>query len=215
MTDWQALRRIMPNPKVPDVVTNWGHISESWGKEFPPDYREFMNLYGVGEIEDCLSILEPEPQGQGANPKGNKMVAETRNAEFAWTHIGRGSQVAVADPYLIAWGLSVSADILCWDAAGDDPAMWPVLMVSSDLGEWRRYDCGMVDFLLKLFRSDFEEYPLSDSSLLGLGAVTFLPQSEVQRLWRAGLDPWTGESDPYADMYPPVPAEELGWSKPE
>jgi hypothetical protein len=67
---------------------------------------------------------------------------------------------------------------------------------------WRRYDCPMVDFLLGVLRADFDECPLGGTNIWGNASVTFLPPSEEDRRLKVGLDPWTGEPDPYAGLYP-------------
>ncbi|MDH2387248.1 hypothetical protein QCN29_00295 [Streptomyces sp. HNM0663] len=53
----------------------------------------------------------------------------------------------------------------------------------------------MVEFLLRIFRADFPKCPISDTSLWGNFNPRFLHIREEQRLWDAGLDPWTGEVD--------------------
>ncbi|MDQ1008828.1 hypothetical protein QFZ82_003313 [Streptomyces sp. V4I23] len=95
-------------------------------------------------------------------------------------------------PRLIAWGSDAAADILCWDASGDDPASWPVLVYNRGKGVWRRYDCGMVEFLVRVMRAEFPACPLSDLSLWGSHPVLFLSQSEEERLLEQGLDHWAG-----------------------
>ena len=85
--------------------------------------------------------------------------------------------------------------------AGDDPARWPVVVRDQRRRYlWRRYDCGMVEFLVRTLHARLDECPLGDLSLWGKASVTFLTQSEEQRRLKAGLDPWTGEPDPYAGM---------------
>ncbi|SOD84263.1 hypothetical protein [Streptomyces sp. Ag109_G2-15] len=59
----------------------------------------------------------------------------------------------------------------------------------------------MVEFVSRLLRADFDECPLGDLSLWGRQSATFLTESEKQRLVKEGLDPWTGEPDPYAGMF--------------
>jgi hypothetical protein len=47
----------------------------------------------------------------------------------------------------------------------------------------------------------FDECPLGGLSLWGKASVTFLTWAEEERRLKAGLDPWTGEPDPYAGMF--------------
>jgi len=58
-----------------------------------------------------------------------------------------------------------------------------------------------VQFLVRVLRGDFDECPLGDLSLWGREPAVFLNRHEEDRMWKAGLDPWTGEPDPYAGMF--------------
>lgn len=189
----------MPPTAESDTSVDWERMSESWGKEFPSDFRHFIEVYGAGTIANYLSILKPEPKG--IEPGSDDMLMETVNARNAWAREPKSPELMGTDPELIAWGLDSSSDILCWDASGDDPGAWPVLVRSRDDNLWSRYDCGMVEFLVRILRADFADCPLGDVSLWGRHPVTFLNQREYQRLLKAGLDPWTGEPDPYAGMF--------------
>ncbi|MGW5658907.1 SMI1/KNR4 family protein [Streptomyces sp. NPDC003758] len=202
VTDWETLLRLMPPSAESDASADWGRMRESWGKEFPSDYKQFIEAYGAGSIENYLVVLAPEAKEERLATEGDGMVHETANAEAAWARgEERSPELAAATPELIAWGADASSDILCWDASGDDPDTWPVLVRNRDDNLWSRYDCGMVEFLSRMLRADFDECPLGGLSLWGKQPATFLNEREEKRLLRQGLDPWTGEPDPYAGMF--------------
>ena len=198
---WEALVRLMPPTAESDTSVDWDAMRDAWGKEFPPDYRRFIEVYGAGTIEDYLVVLGPEPKGGRPKVELSGMLHETANAESAWAREPKAPELAGAAPELIAWGADASSDILCWDASGDDPSTWPVLLRSRDDNLWRRYDCGMAEFLSRMLRADLDENPLGDLALWGVQPATFLNEREEQRRLKQGLDPWTGEPDPYAGMY--------------
>jgi hypothetical protein len=58
----------------------------------------------------------------------------------------------------------------------------------------------MADSLRRLMTADGAECPLSDLSLWG-HVGTFVHHEEQERRFHAGLDPMTGEPDPYAGMF--------------
>ncbi|WP_374985674.1 hypothetical protein [Streptomyces fradiae] len=60
------------------------------------------------------------------------------------------------------------------------------------------YDRGMVEFLTRLLHADFDACPMTDVSIWGDPAPLFLHPREEDRLREMGLDPWTGEPDPFA-----------------
>ncbi|MFY1577485.1 hypothetical protein ACN26Z_21560 [Verrucosispora sp. WMMD703] len=197
-----ALRRMMPPPIGPDVAVDWGRMSRAWGKQFPADYRQFMDVYGPGTIAEFLVVKQPEPREVLSGAAAGGMVCETANAEAAWTEFRKEPTLAEVNPMLIAWAVSASADILCWDSSGDDPDGWPVLVWNRDDTAWRRYDCGMVEFLRRVLEAEFEECPLSGTNVWGIATAKYLTFGEETRLRKAGFDPWTGEPDPYAGMFP-------------
>jgi hypothetical protein len=205
--DWETLLRLMPPTTENDTSVDWARLRESWGKEFPADYRQFIGLYGAGTAGTIggygyLVIEDPEPKGELRESATGGMLHETANAEYVWATVRKSPQLAGTSPELIAWGADASADILCWDASGEDPSTWPVLVYNRGDSLWRRYDCGMVAFLLRVLQADFDDCPLGGTDLWGNASVTFLTLREQQRLLKTGLDPWTGEPDPYAGMYP-------------
>ncbi|MFI6263191.1 hypothetical protein [Micromonospora sp. NPDC051006] len=202
MADLEMLRRMMQAPAGPETAVDWGRLTGSWGKEFPADYRQFMEVFGPGTIQDFLVIVQPEPKEAASVDATGGMVHETANAEMAWTEFRKEPALAEVEPLLIAWGVSSGADILCWDASGNDPDDWPVLVWNRDFTAWRRYDCGMVEFLRRVLEAEFGGCPLSGTNIWGVATVRYLTLGEEMRLLRAGLDPWTGEPDPYAGMFP-------------
>lgn len=194
MDAMETLRGLMPPTAETDTSVDWARIRESWGSDFPGDYRRFIETYGAGTAENYLSVLKPEVKGE--EPARDGMLMETLNAEDAWEEVPKSPELSAASPELIAWAVDASADILCWDASGDDPDRWPVLVCARDDDLWRRYDCGMAEFLSRVLRADFDECPLGDLSLWGKTPAKFLNKREDLRLWRQGLDPWTGNPRP-------------------
>lgn len=198
VTDFDALRRLMPPPDDPGLSVDWDRMTKSWGTPFPADYRAFIDLYGTGTIENHLVVVRPEPKDA---PSDSGMVNETATAHLNWPRGSKAPELAGAEPALITWGVNESPDLLCWDASGSDPDSWPVVVFAADDVQWRRYDCGMVGFLRRVFDAEFDESPLSATTLWGLGSAKFLTVAEQMRLLRAGLDPWTGKPDEFAGMY--------------
>ncbi|MGA5216219.1 hypothetical protein ACPCAE_09080 [Streptomyces cinereoruber] len=190
MTDLETLRRLMPPKAAPETSVDWARMSESWGTEFPPDYRAFMEVWGPGAIADFFQVQVPEPKAEELSSPYGGMLVETLTAEDAWASFGKEPELEGARPRLIAWGSDAAADIVCWDASGDDPSAWPVLVHHRGKGIWQRHDCGMVEFLVRVLRAEFPANPLSDLSLWGRHPALFLSESEEERLLEQGLNPW-------------------------
>lgn len=95
------------------------------------------------------------------------MVQETLTAEITWDSADKSAELEGTSPRLITWGVDSSADLMCWDASGEDPAAWPVLVFNRGDALFRRYDCGMAEFLTRVMLGDFPECPLGDDTLWG------------------------------------------------
>lgn len=199
MSWMDALRQLMPShPEAGDAV-DWTAVERSWGTGFPRDYQEFITLYGEGAVDDYLSFLLPESRtAEGVKPTFQGMEAETLNALHFWQYKAPEES---GQSGLIAWGVDSSADILCWRVTGSDPDAWPVVVWNQDDGVWLAYPCGLVEFLCRVFRAEFDECPLGSVNLWGNASPRFLHRDEEARLRSQGLDPCTGEPDPFAGMF--------------
>ncbi|MFF1379897.1 SMI1/KNR4 family protein [Streptomyces sp. NPDC058308] len=186
LTELKRLTSLLPPPGEPTNVS-WAGTEESWGSRFPADYVAFMDLYGPGAIEDCLVVLGPEVQN---DEPGDGMSSESRTARVTWDREPKRLFTPSAAPRLVAWGVTDSADVLCWDAASGAPEEWPVVVWNNDDGRWTRFECGMVQFLGDLIEGLAEPCPPGAESLSGAQIARFLAKAEEDRLWAQGIDPW-------------------------
>ncbi|MFE5538748.1 hypothetical protein [Streptomyces sp. NPDC056492] len=56
--------------------------------------------------------------------------------------------------------------------------------------EWRLYDCGMAEFLVRVFGAKFPGNPLSGTPMWGVALPRFLTYQEEKRIAASGQDPW-------------------------
>jgi hypothetical protein len=182
---------------------DWPEMEQSWGVKFPDDYRGFMRIYGHGGIEDAFSIAAMDTM---EHPDSASSVArETANARGLWEPAPAPRGAGTGPHPVIAWGVTVGADIVCWNVKDADPNRWGTAVWRRHAHpHWEFHKCGMVEFLILLLSRGFSECPLSDASLWGAAPVKFLHWREEGRLVREGIDPWTGEPDPYAGMFGPT-----------
>jgi hypothetical protein len=199
-SELETLLGLMPPVTASDTDVDWDRMAQSWGRSFPLAYRRFIEVYGAGTIQANLTISRPEPKGPPGDDSGD-MRADTALAEVLWAESRKAPDLSGATPRLITWGVDSSGDHLCWDTTDEDPERWPTLVFNRGDSLWRRYDGGMVEFIVRVLRADFPECPLGDLSLWGRKSALFLNRSEYARRLREGHDPWTGEPDPYAGMF--------------
>ncbi|MER6633818.1 SMI1/KNR4 family protein [Streptomyces sp. NPDC000987] len=199
------LRELMPPHDGAGDSVDWQEAERVWGVTFPQDYKEFVATYGEGEVDAFLTFLVPEwaeiPVPSGA------MAQETAVARRIWLEDPPAGHGSLATPPVIAWGVSARADLLCWVIGEQDPGLWPVAVWSRGANAWHVHDCGMLEYLVRLFRGEFDNMWADDRPR------RFVHVREAQRLLAAGIDPDTGEPNPYAGMFgfgPPSPGSTQG-----
>ncbi|MBU8553864.1 hypothetical protein IMX12_34460 [Streptomyces sp. Babs14] len=197
-----ALTMVMSPQEGADEQVDWDAMRRAWGVDFPSDYIAFMGTYGAGGIDDALSVLAPETNTQPPDGPGfGSMTGETAIMRQIWESEGAPDGVVAGPNHVLAWGVSCGADILGWLTIDENPNKWPVIVWERHgWPHWKVYDCGMTEFLRRLFTKGFDECPLSDASLWGKLTPHFLHWREEQRRWESGIDPYTGEPNPYFGM---------------
>jgi hypothetical protein len=202
--DLNALVDLMPPPGDAGDDIDWPAADAQLGTPLPADYRAYIGVYGAGSVGGYLSILLPVPvQGPVWTQPG--IADETGNLRLTRRHATDVPDGELSPASLLCWGVgSANPDLLGWVMTDVDPDRWPVLVrprhVQPNAPTWLRYDCGMVTFLVRLLRGEFDRCPLSDAALWGHPAPYVHWRLQQQR-FQDGLDPITGEPDPYADMF--------------
>jgi hypothetical protein len=166
-TDLDALLRLMSPPQDGGTAVDWEAMAQSWGRPFPPDYRRFIEEYGAGTVQGFLVVDAPQLKVPLEEAGLDGMVQETLTVEGAWELADKSPELEGTSPHLINWGVDSAADMMCWDASGEDPTAWPVLVFNRGDDLFSRYDCGMVEFLTRLLRGEFPKSPLEDVDLFG------------------------------------------------
>ncbi|RSN55499.1 hypothetical protein DMH01_32665 [Amycolatopsis sp. WAC 04182] len=181
----------MPDDHGADERVDWAAVEARLGTSLPGDYQAFMAVYGGGAV-DNLVVLPPLPTGSGWS---GSISEHTRQLRDLWEIDGGGSGVP------LPWGTGCNGNELGWLMTDPDPDRWPVVVWRRhESPRWALFECGMAEFIRRLMTADFDECPLSDLSLWGR-VSSFVHYQEQQRRFQAGLDPMTGEPDPYAGMF--------------
>ncbi|MFD8081545.1 hypothetical protein ACFV4F_07585 [Kitasatospora sp. NPDC059722] len=194
-----ALTAVMSPRDGADEQVDWTAVGQAWGVGFPSDYMAFMAVYGAGGVDESVGIHVPEATTQPPEGPGfGSMAGETAIMRRLWSDDGGPAGVDATPASVIAWGTSSGADMLGWLTTGSDPDTWPVLVWKRHGSpQWQIHDCGMTEFLRRLFTRDFADCPLSDASLWGDPSPHFVHWREERRRYEAGIDPYTGQLLPW------------------
>lgn len=172
-------------------VVNWNAVEAVYGHPFPADYRAFVAAFGQGSIEEMVGIRIPavtseERYEYRVSPLAPHALADEAVSE--WDASSRTGEYRLED--LLIWGETAAADTLAWIAADPAPGRWPVAVYKRSRAAWSVYPGGMADFLLRLLRDGFEEWPISDTSLRGIPEPRFLHDKDEETMWESGTNPW-------------------------
>ena len=159
----ETLAQQMPPTTLAQPVRDvpWGEASQLIGFDFPEDYQQFIALYGSGSISNDLGISMPWlvngpdhlPERDGF---GVYMVRVEKMSSLNQFH----DRVPERWPFsfwpapngLLPWARNSRYGYLLWLTTAADPNAWTC--VAWNQLEWRTYDCGMVDLLIRLVSGD-------------------------------------------------------------
>lgn len=157
------LTSLMTPPAGGGDVIDWAVLAGQ-GVILPADYREFVAVHGAGDIDGVFQIVTPrrldlrirerEAAGDAADRAAYLMSVRLDASLEQWRpweqeredDEGRPETVKV-----VVFGTGLDGEVAFWECCSDDPDAWTVLMFKRqhnfDESGWRRFDCGMVDFL--------------------------------------------------------------------
>ncbi|MEV7783627.1 hypothetical protein [Kitasatospora sp. NPDC088351] len=147
---------------------SWDRAQEEAGLGFPSAYREFVDVFGAGEVRGDLGVLDPLLRPGGAAGEGgiSRMVRRTTEDIGLQFRAMREESFDLC-PYpvypeaggLLVWAGNYNGDICFWLTEGDDPDCWPVIVWHRGRfpDAWSRYDVGMVEFLLLVVAGETPE----------------------------------------------------------
>ncbi|MFI6866144.1 hypothetical protein [Nocardia sp. NPDC050406] len=185
-----GLREVLSctGPTCGDTI-DWPAAQGIYGAAFPADYRAFVAAFGSGTIADLVVVHIPAvslPRPIHTVSRISEAVRGT-HVEDEWVQASRG-RYRMED--LLIWGETTAADTLCWVTTDPDPNRWPVAVHTRMDSEWAVYPCGMVEFLVKLLRNEWQRWPVSEASwhdTTGIVRQHFLHEKDEAT---AGLDRW-------------------------
>ncbi|MFE4519233.1 hypothetical protein ACFRMQ_34205 [Kitasatospora sp. NPDC056783] len=170
-------------PTCGDVV-DWEAVEATYGRRLPSDYQEFMTAFGCGSVEQALYVQAPatttaELTGNFVSTLPAGMLADEGAGD--WRDPAQAGLHRLED--MLLWGLT-EEDFLCWVTSDENPDQWPVAVYSRFHAAWSVYPYGMAEFLLRLLRDGFDEWPISDAGLRSVSEPRFLHDKDEE----AGLE---------------------------
>lgn len=148
------LVELMPPPAGRVVRIDWDAVAARWGTRMPADYREFMDIYGAGTVNDSFSIVWPIVPPS----PGDSMDDLAGNTEVGRYLQDGGPQEQATVEGWIAWAYDVGANRLYWDTSSGDPEKWTVVRLDRS-GDWDDSGLGTIEYLSAFLAGDMPVPP--------------------------------------------------------
>ncbi|MFI6151791.1 hypothetical protein ACIBCA_03735 [Kitasatospora sp. NPDC051170] len=116
---------------------DWQAVEAELGTALPDDYKEIVDVFGPGGFDGYVDLLVPHT--------GLDLIAWSRNSADQFDPL----PAFPAPNGLLQWGSSEQEVEFAWQTGGEDPSAWPVLVREDHSTGWRRFDCGLGEFLVR------------------------------------------------------------------
>ena len=149
---------LLAPPQVPSAAgtpDEWNSIETRLGVSFPADYREFITVYGAGDIGGTIGIVSPFSSTGNLEWRLDQL-RETR--EMMQEGLGYSPvpyPVFPASGGLIPWAHTAFGDVLSWVTSEGDPNGWNILVEDSEC-EWELFEETMTSFLVGIVSGALE-----------------------------------------------------------
>ncbi|MEZ0091719.1 hypothetical protein [Streptacidiphilus sp. EB129] len=163
MSSRDELLRLLKPPAEKWALLSTDEILHGYGTALPGDYLWLMETYGPGEVSDYLGILPPVGASEIAKVPGICPGAAEQEEGVE----------GIEPEYLVhgglfVWGTNPDGDSAFWSTVGE-PDEWSVVIFRRHPGPyepaWTRYDCGIVEFLMRTFQGRLQRNPFSGTDL--------------------------------------------------
>jgi hypothetical protein len=184
---------LLERPNASGEPAPWDRAAAEVGFDFPKDYREFVDAYGAGAVNDELFIAAPTLRSQRGSRSGFPGLVDLTTvglgrsiAEMRENAVATGDEETYPLPIhpepggLLIWGYNSNTDVCFWDTCDTDPDRWSVVVFLLSARRWERFDGGMTEFLLAVLRG---EHPLAERLIWPIGPSSGHPVWDRQFGW--------------------------------
>lgn len=145
---------LLPPPTKPSEIparVDWQTIENSTGA-LPADYKEFVERFGTGKVDDFITICNPFSANTFVNLASFGDLArrgiEREVASESWSRVGELNP-ATLKPF----GTTDNGDRLAWVARGE-PDDWKVMVLSARSTEVDFFEGCMTEFIAAVLRGE-------------------------------------------------------------
>ena len=157
---------LVPPPDPRPQAVDWEAVHLRLGTVLPRDYRGYVDLYGIGCVNELYWVLHPD----GVPGRLNLFAQLTATRDLA------AEDVLLTPPPvplgllpggLLPCAVDEDAGVLYWHADASDPDLWTVVYRDEDGGDWMRFSAGLVAFLYAVFTGGLPDLGYGEAGYLG------------------------------------------------
>lgn len=137
------------NPNEAPQQRDWSNIEAALATSLPEDYKEFINLFGTGKIDNFLWIFNPFSQNENINLATKVHVQLTALFELQAYGEVLPYKLFPESNGVFPFGITENGDVLYWHTVGQ-PDAWTVLVNEARSPDWEAFEMIMTEFLFKV-----------------------------------------------------------------
>ncbi|MEV7520171.1 SMI1/KNR4 family protein [Streptomyces sp. NPDC091371] len=135
VTGWDARRR---------RTFDWADVEARLGTALPGDYKQLVELFGVGAFDGFLTLYLPDARFPGED------IVRAAERGRAYGELWEPYEAYPAPGGLLEWASSEQADQCFWLTEGPDPDRWPVMVTEDVPDSWQRFDGTTAEFVYRM-----------------------------------------------------------------
>lgn len=144
--------RVMPPPTSTFEAPGkdeWIALEARFGFAFPEDFKDFIQIYGSGNVANFLWVFNPFSKNKNLN-----LIEQTKEQMDVLVELQSFGEIV---PYrlfpeaggILPFAVTDNGDVLYWKTCGE-PNYWPVVINEARSPEWESFDMPMTKFLLEI-----------------------------------------------------------------
>lgn len=149
----EALKKILCIPTNAYNIGNeekWISFEEKLGITLPKDYKDFIDIYGTGGIDNFLWILNPFVEDENVNflKKKEELLNAYQESKNKFPELYQYN-IFPSSEGLLPWGYTDNADELYW-LTSEKLEDWKIIIYESRSSENYCYSYTMTEFLYQI-----------------------------------------------------------------
>lgn len=163
------LQSVLKPPVNPSNTGNgWSELEDALGVSLPQDYKDFINIYGTGGIDQFIWILTPFDLDENVNFLARAEVMREAYLESKQQFPEYYKHCIFPEAGgILPWGYTDNGDELYWKT-NEDARMWSIIVYESRSWEYHEYPMSMTEFLFGIVSRNLvcdafpEDFPSED-----------------------------------------------------